>query len=206
MPLKLLLAVLAASFSVAADAQADQCDIGAITDRIWDQPSCPSGVCRSLLLRGDGTYQVSLITISPPTVFCESGQWQQEPGSCGRLRLKPCKDPEQTRSWTIGGKTLTFGKSNYTLSDQEESTAFVGCTVRRLCNGLSCGEYLACLQDCSEGIVPDQTCPLRCLDGVSPDQKQQTTSLLSCTQRSGCTDGACLERVCSAEMRACVAK
>jgi len=209
MPLKLHLAVLAASFSVsvAADAQTDRCDIGAITDRVWDQPSCPSGVCRTLLLRSDGTYQISSITLSPRTVFCESGQWQQEPGSCGTLRLKPCKNPERTTSWTIGDKTLTFGKSKYNLSDiQKESTAFVGCTVRRVCNGLSCGEYLACLQECSEEILPDPACPSRCLERVSPDQKQQTARFLSCAQRSGCTDDACLERVCSAEMRACVAK
>lgn len=207
MPLKLLLAVLAVSFSVAAEAQTDRCDIGAITDRIWDQPSCPSGVCRSLLLRRDGTYQISHITLSPLTTYCESGQWQQDPGSCGTLRLKPCKDAERTAPWTTGVNTLTFGKSKYNLSDsQKESTAFVGCTVRRLCNGLSCGECLACLQECGNSIFPEPECPSRCLERVSPDQKQQTASLLSCVQRSGCTDDVCVERVCSAEMRACVAK
>jgi hypothetical protein len=203
---RLLLTAMALSLSVGAHAQADRCDMRAVTDRIWDQPSCPSGACRTLLLRGDGTYQIGLITLgSPPRAFCESGQWQQVQGRCDTIRLRPCKGSEQTRSWRVRDNALVFGESSYSLATQSESTAFTGCTVRRLCDGLSCGEYLACLQDCSKDIFPDPTCPSRCLERVSPSQ-QETASLRSCAQRSGCTDDACLERVCAAEMRACVAK
>jgi hypothetical protein len=212
MVLKFFLAVLAALFSVGSDAQADRCDIDAITDRIWDQPSCPSGLCRTVLLRRDGTYQISHISSTNPsllTVFCESGQWRQEPGSCGTLRLKPCpkpcKEAERTMSWTFRGKTLTFGKSEYGISDSSsESTAFVGCTVRRLCNGLSCNEYVGCLKECTNGIFPDSSCPSSCLERVSPDVSHQVTSLLSCARTSGCTDDACIERVCANETRICV--
>jgi hypothetical protein len=210
MMLKFFLAVLATLFSVGSDAQTDTCDIGAITDRIWDQPSCPSGVYRTLLLRRDGTYQYSHISCtnpSPLTVFCESGQWRQERGSCGTLRLKPCNETERMTSWIFGGKTLTFDKSKYAISDsRSESTAFTGCTVRRLCNGLSCNEYLGCLQECTNLIFPDSSCPSRCLERVSPDVRQQVTSLISCVRRSGCTDDTCMERVCSNEMRICVAR
>jgi hypothetical protein len=199
------LAAFAAVFAIAADVPTGSCGIDAITDRIWDQPSCPSGVCRTLLLRSDGTYQVGVIALGPRTVYCESGQWQQEAGSCGTIRLKPCGGPERTRSWTIHAATLVFGESSYGVgSDQQESTAFTGCTVRRQCDGLSCSEYLACLQECSGDIFPDPTCPSRCLDRVSPSQ-QQTASLLSCAQRSGCADDACLQRACTAEFRACAA-
>lgn len=140
-PARLVPVALVAAFSVTVDAQTGDCDVGAITDRIWDQPSCPAGSCRTLLLRSDGTYQISMIGtsgVSPP--YCESGQWRQEPGSCA-IRLESCEGRESTRPWKSGGGTLTFGKSSYGVSDQKESTAFTGCTVRRLCDGLSCGEY-----------------------------------------------------------------
>ena len=205
-PAALLVATLAASLAWAADEKTDSCGIRTVMDRIWDQPSCPSGVCRTLLLRSDGTYQFSMITIGSKTVFCESGQWQQEPGACGTMRLTPCRDQEKTRSWTIKGQALTFGESNFGVADsQNVSTAFIGCNVRRLCDGLSCGEYLGCLKDCSNDIVPDASCPSKCLERVSPSQ-QETARLQSCARKSSCSDGACLERSCAAEMQACVAK
>ncbi len=201
-----LLASLAASFCVAAVAQADRCDITPALDRIWDQPHCPGGVCHTLLLRSDGSYQVGLIAIGPKTSFCESGRWQLEPGRCGMLRLEPCSGPARSRSWTLAGPSFSFGESRYRLgSDQKEFTAFSYCTVRRRCDGLSCGEYLGCLRDCSNDVIPTSDCPARCAARAAPGQAE-TARLRTCAQRSACRDDSCMERACAAELRACAAR
>jgi hypothetical protein len=201
-----LLVALAASFLGPAAAQPERCGIAAVTDRIWDRPDCPSGVCRTLLLRSDGTYQIGSIELRSKAAHCESGRWQQEAGRCGTIRLEPCSGAATTRPWAVAGTSLTFGESRYHLSSQtNESTAFIPCTVRRLCDGLSCGEYLGCLQDCGNNILPDPACPSRCLERVAPSQSE-LTRLRSCAQRSACRDDACMERACAAELRACTAR
>ena len=66
---------------------------------------------------------------------------------------------------------------------------------------LSCGGILDCIGLCA---AADQGCADACLAKGSPDGQAKVTALANCIQANSCSDVACLQTSCSAELTACV--
>jgi hypothetical protein len=65
---------------------------------------------------------------------------------------------------------------------------------------LSCKEIVEqCDATCS-----DPLCLHQCTPQGTPDARGQHDALLGCGQRNGCTDQACMEASCSAEIQTCM--
>jgi hypothetical protein len=178
--------------------------VRSIVDRRWtNDPVCTGSVCRNLLLRADGSYVYSHIILDNLSYHCDRGTWSEV--APGKIALDRCEGEGWEAEWQSTSDGILFAGARYTpdLSSATDTIAFYPCPVNRLCQGLTCSEVLACQEECDRAIFPDPACPGNCVSMAPAKYRQQYDALIGCVAASGCSDAACIEAACAAQLAAC---